>query len=123
IKNNLNNVFFHDWVSQSALISILKEADLGVIPYLGDELLNNYYCTPNKLFEYIHAEVPICASNLPELVRFVDGFKIGKTYCLSTPLNIAEAIKDMLRLKARNHFPSINFSKAEAEIGWAVQEK
>ncbi|OJX11668.1 MAG: hypothetical protein BGO77_07010 [Caedibacter sp. 37-49] len=122
IKNKLNNVFFHDWVPQNELMAILKRADLGIIPYLGDKILNNYYCTPNKLFEYIHVGVPICASKLPELIKFVDGFKIGKTYCMSTPLNIAEAIKDMLKLKNNKFFPLINFTRAEAEIGWEVQE-
>ncbi|AIL12286.1 hypothetical protein IM40_00145 [Candidatus Paracaedimonas acanthamoebae] len=122
-KNNLSNVIFHDWVLQSELISILKKADLGIIPYLGDKILNNHYCTPNKLFEYIHARVPICASNLPELVKFVDGYKIGKTHSMLTPLSIAEAIKNMLELKANDYFPLENFLQAEIEIGWPAQEK
>lgn len=122
-QNNLTNVTFHDWVLQSELMSILKAVDLGIIPYLGNEILNNYYCTPNKLFEYIHARIPICASDLPELIKFVDGFKIGKTYSMSTPASIADAIKDMIKLKTENCFPSINFEHVESETGWPTQEK
>jgi glycosyltransferase involved in cell wall biosynthesis len=70
-------------------------ADVGVIPYqpVG---LNNFYSTPNKLFEYLAAGVPIAATRLPEIARIVDGHGIGATFDVVDPSSIAEAISGIL---------------------------
>jgi glycosyltransferase involved in cell wall biosynthesis len=66
-------------------------ADIGTIPYqpVG---LNNTYSTPNKLFEYLAAGVPIAATRLPEIARIVDGHQIGVTFSRVDPESIAEAL-------------------------------
>ena len=51
-------------------------ADLGVIPYLNNGL-NHFFCTPNKLWEYPNAGVPILATNLPEMRIFIKDHEIG----------------------------------------------
>lgn len=70
-------------------------ADIGVIPYqpVG---LNNLYSTPNKLFEYLAAGVPIAATRLPEISRIVDGHRIGATFEVVEPSAIAAAINGIL---------------------------
>ena len=89
----LANVFFGPWVPQQDLLAYVSHADLGIIPYSGSTLLNNRYCTPNKLFEFIEADVPICASDLPELRRFVKDNGIGDVYVMEDPAAIARAIE------------------------------
>jgi glycosyltransferase involved in cell wall biosynthesis len=86
-----NKVYFHSAVPQHDLLHYTAAADAGIIPYHFNEL-NNYYCTPNKLFEYIVAGIPILANDLPELNRFVSGQKIGLNLPMSTDHQIAEAI-------------------------------
>ena len=63
-------------VEQSELLTYAADAAVGVIPYepVG---LNNTYTTPNKLFDYLNVGVPIAASRLPELVRFVEVLGTG----------------------------------------------
>lgn len=51
-------------------------ADLGVIPY-ENTCLNHWFCSPNKLWEYPVAGVPILASPFPELRREIEGAGIG----------------------------------------------
>ena len=51
-------VFFVPKISQKELIPYTSSATLGIIPYDGYDL-NTTYCTPNKLFEFICAELPI----------------------------------------------------------------
>ena len=51
-------------------------ATLGVIPYENSGT-NHLYCTPNKLWEYPAAGVPILATNLVELGRMINKWKIG----------------------------------------------
>jgi len=86
-------VHLHPAVPQSELLEMTASADAGIIPYQ-KTCLNNYYCTPNKLFEFIAAGLPILASDLPELRRLVHEQEIGKVADLSTPAAIATAIGD-----------------------------
>ena len=65
-----SRIHFLDPVSQDELLSWTAGADIGIVPYPPIDL-NSRLCTPNKLFEFIVAEVPILANDLPELRRFV----------------------------------------------------
>ena len=47
-----------------------------VVPYQAT-CLNNFICTPNKMFEYIAAGLPILANDLPEMRKFIAGYDIG----------------------------------------------
>ena len=90
--NTLNRtVFFHDSVPQNALLRYTASADAGIIPYPAIDL-NTYYCTPNKLYEFIAAGLPILANDLPELNKFVSGQGIGMNMMLGSPIQIADAI-------------------------------
>ena len=51
-------------------------ADLGVIPYK-NTCLNHKYCTPNKLWEYPAAGVPVLATGLVEIKRRIDDYNCG----------------------------------------------
>ena len=51
-------------------------ADLGTILYKNSSL-NHYYCTPNKIWEYPNANVPILCTNLFELSKIVNKYKTG----------------------------------------------
>jgi len=88
-------VHFMPAVQQAELQAYTMSADIGVIPYLPD-CLNNYYCTPNKLFEFIAAGLPIVASDLPEIKKIVSGNNIGLVVDSSSEQLIAEAIEQLL---------------------------
>lgn len=67
-------------------------ATLGAIPY-ENVGLNHWFCTPNKLWEYPNAGVPIIASPFPELRRIIEPNDIG--WFLPDPLSpkqIGEAV-------------------------------
>lgn len=84
-------IFFHEAVPVQNLLAYTASADAGIIPYpnLG---LNKYYCTPNKLFEFIVAGLPILANDLPELNRFVGQQGIGMNLPMNSPEDIARSI-------------------------------
>lgn len=65
-------------VKHSELPQWTSGATLGAIPYepVG---LNHEYCTPNKLWEYPLAGVPIIATALKELKNYIDSHGIGIT--------------------------------------------
>jgi glycosyltransferase involved in cell wall biosynthesis len=62
-------------------------ATLGAIPY-ENAGLNHWFCTPNKLWEYPNAGVPIIASPFPELQRIIEPNSIG--WFLPDPLTPKE---------------------------------
>ena len=74
--------------ARSEVVAAAAGASVGVIPYepVG---LNNTYTTPNKLFDYMAAGLPVVASRLPELVRFVEGGGMGLTFAPGDPASLA----------------------------------
>ena len=86
-------VLFHPAVPQSELLRYSACADAGIIPYQAI-CLNNYYCTPNKLFEFIAAGLPILASDLPEIRKIVQTHAVGQVGDLSTAETAAARIDD-----------------------------
>jgi len=88
-------VFVMDAVPQNVLLDYTASADIGIIPYPPVDM-NSRLCTPNKLFEYIVAGVPILANDLPELRRFVADNRFGQVHTLGTATEIARAMDRML---------------------------
>lgn len=82
-------------VPQDELIGYTAGADVGVIPFKAVGL-NNYYATPNKLFEYLAAGLPIACSGFPELTRFVEGASAGATFDPDDPADMAQTINALL---------------------------
>ncbi|MBS0189851.1 MAG: methyltransferase domain-containing protein [Phycisphaerales bacterium] len=90
-----SRLFLIPAVPQEDLIAYSAGADLGIIPYPAVDL-NTRFCTPNKLFEYIAAGVPIAANDLPELRRYVKETGFGEVGNTSSPREIAVLIDRML---------------------------
>lgn len=115
-------VYFHPAVAQNELLKMTISADAGVIPYKSS-CLNNHYCTPNKLFEFIAAGLPVLATDLPEIRRIVEGHQIGCVGDTSTPKKFARLIDDFFSDEDRLKTWSENASKARNRICWEVEEK
>lgn len=64
-------------VPHRLLPAITRLADVGIVtyPFKG---LNNIYCSPNKIFEYAQADLPVVATNQPPLRKWVEGYGIGE---------------------------------------------
>lgn len=84
-------VFFHDAVPQNELLRYTASADIGIIPYPAIDL-NTTFCTPNKLFEFMTAGLPILANDLPELRRFVADQGVGLVHAMTDAQAIAAGI-------------------------------
>lgn len=122
-KLNLENkVIFTPGVPQNELLNHSKSAEVGVIPYqfVG---LNNYYTSPNKLFEYINAGVPIAGSDFPELKRVIDKYNIGETFDPESPKSIAEAVNKILDNSDYQKTLKENTKLAAKDFTWEQEEK
>ncbi|MFY9341648.1 MAG: glycosyltransferase [Planctomycetota bacterium] len=84
-------VFFRDAVAQKDLLRYCRSADAGMIPYPHIDL-NSYYCTPNKLFDFLVVGLPILANDSPELRRFVAEQGVGMVHPMTDARAIAAGI-------------------------------
>jgi glycosyltransferase involved in cell wall biosynthesis len=120
-RESIRNVFFGQAVPQDRLLNYVAAADMGVIPYIADGLKNNLFCTPNKLFEYIEAQVPICGSRLPELTRIIEGHSIGRTYPMESVEQIALALQDGMAACRAGAFGPEARARAREVLAWERQ--
>ncbi len=88
-----SKVFMIPPAPQSELPLWTSGATVGVIPYQ-EHGLNHKYCTPNKLWEYPNAGVPILASPRVELKKMVESYETGKI--LSEPIDPKQFAEEMM---------------------------
>lgn len=115
-------VYFHAAVPQNELLALTAAADAGVIPYQAT-CLNNHYCTPNKLFEFIAAGLPVLATNLPEIRRFVEGQQIGLVGDTGSPQKLAALIDDFFSDEQRYANWKANVALARKLVCWEQEEE
>lgn len=89
-----DRVLFLPPVPASEMVEGSAEADIGLIPYL-PTCLNNYLCTPNKLFEYMMAGVAVAGADVPELRRFIAGEDLGSLFDPRSPRDLARALEEL----------------------------
>ncbi|MCE5280381.1 MAG: glycosyltransferase family 4 protein [Planctomycetaceae bacterium] len=122
-RKGIANVFFAPPVSQTRLLGFTRLADMGIIPYTDDGILNNRFCTPNKLFEFIAAGVPVCASDLPELRKIVKDQGIGEVYPMGSARQIASAVEDCLSRRQKGEFTAASMQAAQEKYSWVRQRQ
>lgn len=64
------------YLPKSKVLEYLRVADVGVMLYDG-RILNNYYCAPNKLYDYAHFHLPVLGNDLPSIRRVLEQWHIG----------------------------------------------
>ena len=111
-KSVQDKVHFLGKLLPSELQKITPLADIGLS--LEEDLGLNYrYALPNKIFDYIQAEIPILVSDLPEMKQIVIKYKVGEIIQLRTPQRLAAQIQKMLK----NEY-SESILKAKQELTW-----
>ena len=113
-------------VPQRELLHWVASADAGIIPYqpLHANDTNHKYCSPNKLFEFIAAGLPIVANDLPYLRQVVSKNGFGVVQKLEGPQDYAKAINAMFDAHkgGEKRFREALLTRAEPFL-WPVQEK
>ncbi|MCI2229853.1 glycosyltransferase [Polaribacter sp. MSW13] len=96
-------------ITPLAAIGISLEEDLG---------LNYRFALPNKIFDYIQAQVPVLVSNLPEMKQVILNYNVGEIALNRNPKIIADQIKKMLKKDF-----SKALQKAKNDLIWENQEE
>lgn len=117
-----DRVHFLGRVSRDKLFNYTKKATLGMV--LEEPLgLSFQYSLPNKLFDYIHAEIPIVAGNLPEITRIINKYKVGVLVDNYESKTIAKAINNLLKDEVLLSEIKKNQQKAKDVLCWEKESK
>ena len=93
------NVHLHPLVSHDEVVSLIKSSDIGIC-FIENASLSDYYCLPNKLFEYVFAGLEIIGSDIPEISNFVNTNKVVKI-CKNTQEDLKRIIKNYEKNKPK----------------------
>jgi glycosyltransferase involved in cell wall biosynthesis len=69
-------VHFREAVPPNELAEYTSSADIGLC-LIEPVCLSNYFCLPNKLFEYIGSGIPVIVSDLPEQRALIEAYDCG----------------------------------------------
>lgn len=95
--------------TRQAALGISLEENIG---------LNYYYALPNKLFDYIQAQIPVLVSDLPEMSRIVTEYKIGQVVRDRDPELLARQVEEMMSSEEQRKKWKKNLYMAADELCW-----
>jgi glycosyltransferase involved in cell wall biosynthesis len=108
------NLHVHDAVPHSQVVPIVKSADFGLC-LIQNVSLSDYYCLPNKLFEYCFAGVPVLASDFPDIRSVITEHGFGD--CCNLDIDsIRKAVKDLECANKKFSFSDV------ASLSWDAQQ-
>lgn len=85
--------------------------------------INYQNSLPNKLFDYIQANLPVIVSEIPEVASIVREYDIGLVIPDHQPETIAEMIKNALTDKERYQKWKENLKFAARELNWENEQQ
>lgn len=111
----VSHIHVHPSVPYEAVVDIVRSADVGLC-LIENASLSDYYCLPNKLFEYCFAGIPVIASDFPDIADVVKRYRMG-VCCGQDP----DSIRRSVDLYLSNTLPSrIDIAQLEP-LSWNTQ--
>lgn len=90
-----DRVHFVGIVPSDEVPATLRDADASVI-FSRPVTLNQRFSLPNKLFESIHAGLPVAASDLPDIASVVSSTGAGQVFDIDDARTTADAIAEVI---------------------------
>jgi glycosyltransferase involved in cell wall biosynthesis len=111
-------VIFHGKASPEELHRYTPSADIGLC-LLENKGLSYYYALPNRIFDYLHAGVPVLASPFPEIKAIVETYNTGVLTDDYSPAGLAATINTLLQ----ERYPTGHFQALSGLFCWEEEEK
>lgn len=113
----MESVHFVDPVPADEVVPTASQADAGMVLFQ-NTCLSYYYSLPTKLFECIHAGLPVIVSNFPEMAHIVRDYDIGIACDPADPLAIANAVRELFADPVRYEQMRQNTFAAAQVFNW-----
>lgn len=117
-----DRVIFRDKMPFDELFSYTVLADIG-LAIDKDTNINYRFSLPNKLFDYIQAQVPVLASPLPEISRIITKYDVGAFVDDHTPEHIAMRLTSILEDKGQLQIWKEKLKFASEELIWENEKQ
>lgn len=111
-----DKVIFKGRMGYDEMMEYTRAADVG-LTLDKDTNINYRFSLPNKLFDYIHAGIPVLASDLTEISKIIKGYDIGLITDSHDPLKLAVWMNRM-KDDEKNSLWKNNINKAASELNW-----
>ncbi len=108
-----NNIFYHEPVSHGEVVPLARSADVGIC-LIENVSLSDYFCLPNKLFEYAFADLYVLASDFPEISNVLTKYSLGVTVDLNVDA-IKTAVRSVSEQTLRRNVIDLS------PLGWEAQ--
>lgn len=121
-KNLSHKVLFKARMPYADLMQYTSVCNAG-ISMDKDTNLNYRYSLPNKLFDFMHAGIPIIASDLPEIKKIVLNYNVGVICPAVNAESIAKTIQEMKNKPEIYNQMRQNCITASNELNWENESK
>ena len=88
-----------------------------------DTNLNYRFSLPNKLFDYIHAGIPVIASNLPEVTNIIKKYNVGMITSSDKATAISHCMNVMVNDAVKYEQWRTNTLVAAQELNWQKEKQ
>ena len=117
-----DKVLFRPRMPYQEMMQYTAVSDLGLSLDKGHSV-NYLFSLPNKIFDYIHAGIPVLVSDLPEVRKVVESYAVGDFIPSHDPVQIADKINDIFAHPERMTNWKLNTEKARRELNWEKESE
>lgn len=108
-------------IPKQELMHYTYNADIG-LSIDKNSNLNYYYSLPNKIFDYLQAELPILTSHLPEIEKIITEYEVGDFIENHEANSIAGKLNEML-ISSKLLVYKLNTRKAKQALNWKTEKQ
>jgi glycosyltransferase involved in cell wall biosynthesis len=118
VRDQLNDrVNFYSRMPYSELMEFTQNADMGITLDKANNI-NYKFSLPNKLFDFIHAGIPVLSSDLPEVGKIVREHCVGVITATHDPEKIAALIRQTFSDDIQMETFRENCKRATQSLTW-----
>lgn len=117
-----DRVVFVGTVPEASVVATASQCDVG-LSLIQNFCLSYHYSLPNKLFEYLHAGLPVLVSDFPDMRAIVQEHDAGATCDPGDPRSIAKGLNELGRDLQRIQELKENALQAADVLNWERESK
>jgi len=110
-------VFFTGAIDQEKLINYTAGADFG-LAIIENISISYFHALPHKIFEYIMADLPVLASDLPQMKKIVEMYNVGAVINAGKEECLVNKLKEWVENPSLLDEFRMNCRRAAEELNW-----